>query len=80
MDLNLFDECSQQLNTIKENQVKYPPTNFYIQLEYFSNKFSYVLFQDSITMFLMGKLEYLRGNHQEALAILKEIPVIDNYT
>ncbi|XP_025205222.1 CCR4-NOT transcription complex subunit 10 [Melanaphis sacchari] len=54
MELNLFDECNQQLNTIKEKQ-------------------------DSITMFLMGKLEYLRGNHKEALAILKDIPVKDDF-
>jgi len=30
-------------------------------------------------MFLMGKLEYLRGNHKEALAILKQIPVKDDF-
>lgn len=27
----------------------------------------------------MGKLEYLRGNYNEALAILKEIPSKDSY-
>ncbi|XP_022179168.1 CCR4-NOT transcription complex subunit 10-like [Myzus persicae] len=54
MELNSFDECCQQLNTIKEQQ-------------------------DSTTMFLRGKLEYLRGNHEEALAILKEIPVENDF-
>ncbi|XP_015376434.1 PREDICTED: CCR4-NOT transcription complex subunit 10-like isoform X2 [Diuraphis noxia] len=54
MELNLFDECSQQLRTIKEKQ-------------------------DSITMFLTGKLEYLCGNHKEALSTLKKIPIKDNF-
>ncbi|KAL5239288.1 hypothetical protein ACI65C_006698 [Semiaphis heraclei] len=54
MELNLFDECSHQLNTIREKQ-------------------------DSITMFLTGKLEYLRGNHKEALSTLKEIPMKDDF-
>lgn len=30
-------------------------------------------------MFLIGKLEYLLGNHKEALEILKEIPVKDDF-
>jgi len=30
-------------------------------------------------MFLIGKLEYLRGNHTEALEILKQIPVKDDF-
>ncbi|XP_050428026.1 CCR4-NOT transcription complex subunit 10 isoform X2 [Adelges cooleyi] len=54
MELNQFDECSQQLDTIKEKQ-------------------------DSVTLFLLGKLEYLRGNHKEALDILKEVPLTDNF-
>lgn len=30
-------------------------------------------------MFLMGKLEYLRGNHVDALNILKDIPMNDDF-
>ncbi|XP_050537482.1 CCR4-NOT transcription complex subunit 10 isoform X3 [Daktulosphaira vitifoliae] len=54
MELNQFEECIQQIDTIKEKQ-------------------------DPVTLLLMGKLEYLRGHHKEALEILKEIHQTDSF-
>lgn len=74
IEQNAFEECSRQLNTIKEKQVNIP-----FLLIKINKIIIFVLCKDSITLFLMGKLEYLRGNHREALDILKNIPMNDDF-